>query len=971
MATIQRSSFASGWVPSADAVHAPVTALLRMDNCVLDERGVVAVRLGSSKVNSVAFADTDVHSLYTAALSGTRYRMAGASDAVYANGTSIKGSLAGSGDMQFGSFLDQILFARGTATWKYDGSTVRTWGLAPPNAAPTAAVLAADNKVFATFASGESGTFTWADDGTGAGYDTDHAGNANGASVLNPADTGVGSITKLFGSAQDFTTYTGSQVGTDDDIIELYVYITEPQYLQTLTLLVDVNDGSFQKDTYGYIFRFQSDVPSDNTPVVTGWNRLQVRRGDMVRSFNATNGKDWSTVLAVRVTSYGTAGTSIAQLKFDSWRIIGGNQRPLTGTQTYYVVGVYNSGTYTGKSAPSAASTPILTAAQGVEITVGSAVISALDTQINELWLYRENDALGDAYRVAVKTGGPWSGDQTIDDVLSDADALETNLVMERNNTVPPSNIIGIVGPHYDRVLCLTSTMVYPSQPLNLDSCDSTQPVRVGDASETAYWIAKVQEQIYVGTSKDIYRFDGDWTEGPDGLINVVKRPMGVGQPPISGATAQDGDTLLYLAADGWRALGAASPITGGDVDLLYRGYTRHGVSPVNLTGGRFKAAIAKGWLTAITPEGASTTSSTALHRYVTGIQRWYRHTYSQNWRCIYREPDGTLIASDDAGFVWTLDTGTQDAGSDIPVTLWTSVTDDGLPHQRKRLGDARVRVDTGGNAATVALHLNGSDTAATSLSASGSGVTVVSTSAYAAVTPPLQVQFRVTGSFSTFRWYDVKIGYTPFPVPFQGRVPDNTFGTPAPKIITGIRMRACTLGATRTFTPILDGLSQGATFAFASGADEPDDYVYSFTTPQVIANDLAFSVDGPIELYDWTPLIDAVLPLGRTLWDSGPIDLGSRVAWVTHLEVKAKLTSDLTITPYIDDGALAAQTVAAAAGSRITTFTVPLPRAVRGRQARFVVSSTSAFYLYWIEPRYRLTGADTDLKRMRVTVAA
>lgn len=1063
MGTLTRTSFDRGWVPSADAVHAPDGALLRMDNFVLDERGVVSLRKGSSKINGSAFADTDVHSLYTAVLSGTRYRMAGATNAVYANGSSIKSGLAGSNDVAFGSYLGQIVFARSTSKWKYDGSTVRTWGIAAPNAAPTLATIAADSKTFASFDSSTTADLTIdEDDTTGKTFVAGHDGTASGALVLNPnATSGRGIVTKSFGGATNFTSYDGGQTGADDDIIELYVYVTEPEYLQTLTLLIDVNDGTFQKDTYGYVFRFESDVPEDVTPLVTGWNRLQVKRGDMVRAFNATSGKDWSTVYAGRITATGRAGTSIAQLRFDAWRIIGGNQRPLTGDQTYYVVAVYNSGTYTAKSAPSAASAAIGTSAQGVTVTIPSSVISALDSQVNELWVYRQNEALGDAYRIGTKTGGPWAGDQTVDDVLSDDDALEVNLVLERTNTTPPDTIIGIAGPHYDRLLCLTASFVYPSQPRNLDSFDSLQPVRVGDASETAYWIARVREEVFVGTSKDIYRFDGDWTEGPDGLINVIKRPMGVAHPPVSSAIAQDGDTLIYLAADGWRVLGSETPITSGDVDLLYRGYTRHGISPVNLTTGRFRAAVANGMLTAITPEGASTTSSTVLHRYQTQLQRWYRHTYSPSWRCVYREPDGTLIASDNAGYVWTLDTGTQDASSDIAVVLWTPADDNDQPNQRKDAWDARVRTNTNGQTATIAVHLDGSGSSSTSFTAAPTDLSPVAAN-LSSLSPYRQMQFRVTGSFSTFLWYDYTVTYrerppilvfaepkpetrgtsrkrfagltvtldtlggaatvTPvlddvaqtglsvttsdptstaltfnslvgrdlwakiaksdgfeyyglepnvlatLPPIFKGRTPDNTFGVLGQKVITGLRVRACTLAATRTFTPILDGVTQTGTFTLTTGADEPDDVVYSFSSPQTVT-DLAFTVDGNIELYDWQPLIDATLPLGRSLWDSGPIDLGERVAWVTHLELKGQFPADLTITPYVDGTALDAQTLTA--NNAITTYTVSMARPVRGRQLRFVLSSTSAFYLFWIEPRYRLTGGKSDLQRKRIPVAA
>ena len=157
---------------------------------------------------------------------------------------------------------------------------------------------------------------------------------------------------------------------------------------------------------------------------------------------------------------------------------------------------------------------------------------------------------------------------------------------------------------------------------------------------------------------------------------------------------------------------------------------------------------------------------------------------------------------------------------------------------------------------------------------------------------------------------------------------------------------------------------------SFTTHANEPDELILSFSTPK-LATDIAFSVDGNIELYEWAPLVDAALPVGRTLWDSGPVDLGTRAAWVPFITLKAKLTGTLTITPYVDDVAQTAITVAAQSGNPITTYDAYLTRPVRGRQVRFVLSASSAFYLYWLEPRYRLTGNDTDLRRTRLTVAA
>src|SRR3990167_244751 len=161
MGFIGRRDFSGGWQPSADAVNAPENALLRADNLVWDRLGVPSLRLGSSKINSSPLGDTDIHSLFTAVVGGTRYRMTGAGSAVYANGSSIASGLAGSNDIAFGFDKGQILFARSTSKKKYDGTTVRNWGIAKPTTAPTVTALDQDGKIITTGAEGEAGFNPW------------------------------------------------------------------------------------------------------------------------------------------------------------------------------------------------------------------------------------------------------------------------------------------------------------------------------------------------------------------------------------------------------------------------------------------------------------------------------------------------------------------------------------------------------------------------------------------------------------------------------------------------------------------------------------------------------------------------------------------------------------------------------------------------------------------------------------------
>ncbi len=307
MGNIFRRDFSRGWLPSADAVNCPKNALLRMDNCVLDELGIVSLRQGSSKINSTALThtpefgdhvaaweedyqtiygivfthtaqweddyvadsskyadctssweysngysatsvrtDTDVHSLFTAYLSGTRYRMAGANNNVYANSVSLGLDLAGSGDIVFGSAMGQIFFARSTSKKKYDGTTVRNWGIAQPVAAPTPVASVIDSKTFSACNSADYANWTQ-NEGT-------KSDQISYIQLISSTTTARGTITKTFGTPQDFTTYDGGSAAGYSDVFQFYFLVTEPQLLQKLLVQIDVNLGDFTEDYYEYVW---------------------------------------------------------------------------------------------------------------------------------------------------------------------------------------------------------------------------------------------------------------------------------------------------------------------------------------------------------------------------------------------------------------------------------------------------------------------------------------------------------------------------------------------------------------------------------------------------------------------------------------------------------------------------------------------------------------------------------------------
>lgn len=995
MTLLTRSSFARGWMPDADAGNGPIDGLLRQDNLTLDERGVVALRGGSATVHGSPLADLDVHSLFTALLSGVRYRMAGAGSHVYANQNNIA-TMAGTGDVAFGSHLGQILFARGSTTKKYDG-TVRNWGIAAPAGTPTAAGVASDGKVFATCDLAEVPAFTVEEDnGLGPTFGTGVDTSGTGSILLTAnATTHRGSLTKDFGAPTDFTTYDAGRAGTDDDLVSFYIYIREPTALLSLRIMVDINDGTFNQDYYFHDFasadrgvvapsstsplplstaaqgvtrrRVQGNLPAVGTAVPigtanlrndfpvgnSGWSHLLLRRGDLSRS-GATTGKDWSTVRALRFV---VTMSELQTIAFDDVRLLA---NPMVGRYKWCAVLANNNGSYVGLSGPGTTSAEVQLQAQGATVTIPAD--GARDTQANECWLYRMGGVLDGFYRVAVKTGVSGVGAFSIDDALADVDALVLNLKLQTDNGPPPANIIGIAGPYYDRTAALTSDgYLYPSRRLNPDSFASGQVIRVTGVDEQAYWLRKALGGLYIGTSKDIYRLEGTGAELPDGTIDFTLAPTNIDHPPISEAVAQDGNVLLYLANDGWRSVaGAGSVSVVGATSLLYRGQTRHGVGPVNLTGGRFRGAIAHGQLIAVTPEDASTTSSAVLYRHAPLVGAWYRHVYTRAWRCVYREPDGTLLASDTAGFTWQLDTGTTDAGATIPITLWTVNDNDGVPFARKDPLDVRVHVDTGGTSLSAAWHVDSAASPVVTQAVATSGVGIVAAS-FAAVPAFRQLQLRLTGACSVLRFVAFGLDYVGLPSPIRGQLPPSNAGDPRVKTLSGLQIRLCTIGATRTITPFFDGVAQPS-LAVTTPFDEPRDVTYTCATASS-AVEIALAFDGDVELYGWTPLTTTRRPLGVLRYDTGPIDLGDKeLVWVRHFFVKARATSVLTIDAYLDGRLLQTAHSGAVLPDIDTIVLVDFGRGVKGRQPRLVLRSATPFYPYWVKVTRRVTGLGGDV---------
>lgn len=815
MGMLTRKAFPLGWTPDADAADAPVGSLLRADNMVLDELDILSLRLGSTRINDDdPFPDLEVHSLHTQYLSGVRYRMVGAGNHVYANGTQLPQIMDSTGDIPFGTHMGQIFYARGTTRLKYDGTTVRNWGIEMTGGQPTIGVAAVSGTVLeiASCDLGESPAFVWEeDDGTGAGYSTGQDGTPNGALVVNPGANTRGMVAKIYPTDQNFNNLGGGAVADDDSVLSLYVFIADPTKVFSISLNIGVGETLAEdRFVHSWFAVTNPDGEALGGTLVAGWNRLQVRRGDMFRDGN-TFGRGWNTIRSIRLFTQGFVGGTDAQVIFDNVTITGGLDSGLTGEYEFRYVYVRDDGSYIIRSAPSVSS--ISESGEMTQFTAQAAEITVpidldRDGQINQIWVFRRGGELPDWLRTVVYDGVITSGAITIIDDTTDEEALEIDILLEEDNVTPPNDIIGIEGPYYDRLWVLTATHLHMSRRLSPDTFSTSQVIRVAGPDETPLWVKKAFGGLYVGTTKDIYRIDGTAAELPDGTIEVDFRPLSIDNPPRNEAVAQEGSLLCYMAADGWRAFtGAGSQLLVGNTSLLYRGQDRHGIEAVNIATGRFRAAIAKSQLAAITPEGDFAASSTVQYRYSFTKQRWYRFTYAPNWLSIFREPDGTLIAGDDAGTVWTLDVGDSDDTGLIPVTIWTPCDGDGNSHIPKEVTALSIGGDTGGNNLTVDIHLDESEDSAFS---EGRVVSFTDPAAYNIHELALchLIQLRLTGNFNRFRLSSYIVNYVGLPL--ASRAWDSgpmDIGQQDLVWIRRIRLKA-RAGGTITVTPYFDGIA-------------------------------------------------------------------------------------------------------------------------------------------------------------------
>jgi hypothetical protein len=150
---------------------------------------------------------------------------------------------------------------------------------------------------------------------------------------------------------------------------------------------------------------------------------------------------------------------------------------------------------------------------------------------------------------------------------------------------------------------------------------------------------------------------------------------------------------------------------------------------------------------------------TSVILRYTFDTGKWSYRPYSRQFSSLTRTLAGDVVGGTSSGDVIKLDTGTGDDSAPIYIDLMTSQNDDNKPLSRKVPFDLAIRMDTGGDLVDIAVHLDGSETAATSFQASTDGQEVY-TKSISTLDKFRRIQLRFSGQLTTFKLCDWNISY-------------------------------------------------------------------------------------------------------------------------------------------------------------------------------------------------------------------
>lgn len=982
---------------------------IALSNFRVDQAGQIRSRQGTgAAISTIAGPAHTMHK-------GVGHRYQGGSTTAYRDGVSIATGLDGT-PVGFASSKKYEWIMNRSAQKKDTGTTAYAWGITAPSGAPTVALGA--EKVttvdgFETAAGWTASTgLTLADDGA----DKKSGTNSMKCSFTQP---GVYSATKT-GLALNLTSVGGS-TGADDDKFRIWVRVTDPFAVQTITLTVDVSAGTtFDTDYYTIA------IPKKHWKKVRGnWVQLEIRRtqtindilvvtpaisnllknvinprltegetvnlGDLPTSaqtliaqnaltfarVGSTAGRDWSTVTGLKIDmeGVGEAGTDV---RFDLWEVFGSVVGTIEGSAVQYYYTYVNADSH--ESNPSPVSTALAFNRRSASVTVA---LSA-DAQVTGINIYRTGGTLGAVYKV--NSSPEANTNHAYVDSKTDDDLTTLGITMQTDLDLPPA-CSGLVGEFFGRLIAF-STSANPNRffwtklnkPYGFPGAASAAGnwADVGDSGYAILAATRNNRIIYFYKGDSIWRLIGDPGD-VDGLVERCDHvPFGI-LGPQAVCTATSGN--MIATQDGiYEFNGDTARKISTKIDPIFKGIAvtlASGISYPAMTAtasDRAKTVLGYSSNTGLLRASYCETGSSSPN--VTLVYNAANDTWGSDTRgftSLYDEA-GTMLAGTSGGAIEQLETGTSDNGSGIPLVYQSKYFNAGISDAKKTFEDLVIEADTGGATLTVAAY-NEAGTALTvtpSTFSTSAGVRTKTIFQFESTGKGVQaysVSIRITGTantsnptviFGSFLHY-----YPEQRSAFSFDSDETNLGIHGVKLIRSVELDIENSGTAslQVYTD-LPGSSMASreTISIASGTGRR-------VVPKMMASQYKgylnrFVLDG--SGYNLYGLRAEVKPIGdyiiaNEIWDSDELTWGStRVKSSRALQIDLENSADVTVTVFTDlpGGVLALRdTLTITANATRRVVQLPLGAERQGYLWRIKMTSTADFILYSVESEIREIG--------------
>jgi hypothetical protein len=857
---LTRLNYPQGWVSSEDAINGNPEALLRMDNLQQEEDGSLSLVRGYKQI--ATFSDY-VDKIYSVSL--------GTKNPVYVslNLTSSQVLRSLTGDFSdsttiltnggrpavFGSALGEVFIVAGSHSYnktKDNGSTLRALGIIAGDGSAITAVVHNQPVLDLT----NPGTWSALE-----------GANFTPGSPLTSVDTVSVAGTYIYRANLRFTftypkdTTQFSQGIAEDpskDIFSLTIKLSDSEAFSYIRLefVLDNDLTNIQNYYATEVFRHDTGDVTFNL----GLNQqsvITVKRGDFQR-FGTDSTLDWKHVTAINVVGVSSSASPSGTMYVGLQQFIGGPAGQLNGQYQYGYQLIADNGVYQAKS-------PFVYNKKVYNLINGSTTVTMdglVDPQVNQVWIYRRSVESGNQnllptwYRVATINAATG----TVDDVLSDNDAIELNIqpnLYLQSTGLIHDYFIGIEGLFNERMIYLTLSNVYLSDRLNPDAIDTRYTLRVsGDPTEKNLWIKKISNNLIVlATTKDLYEISGTLLDLPDGSLDVNIIPIGEKYPPLSQDHAAIAGGIFYVAADGLRlTTGSNSQLVSPQLRLLFEGLGRHGVPAISVLTGdnaRYCMAIGKTKLFVAVPMVDGTRRLLVYDL----VNKTFRLQFTDPFTLFVTPSDRVLAGYSDPGTgLWELESGsgvqTLSSGTQgLPITFMTVYDCNGQPRNRKDTFTLKIIADTGGDPVSVFIAKDGGGYQA---------VGTVQTSGLATTYFPLNnftLGFRYSlkivdqHGLTNFHLYETTIEYEPRPEQLDYlRILPTNLGSYSRKRVTSYAFVIDTLGNDITFTPYLDNVVWRSVGRVHT--DTKLTYIFYFTSEAVCTDIGGILCGGVFEFY-------------------------------------------------------------------------------------------------------------------------